>query len=79
MLLNVFSTSCIYLFKLCSISIILLLKNNLTNICRKISNNEFMNGLAILQYEKLWKVQKMGKRWMYFSSLTEIMRNRWLY
>ena len=36
MLLNVFSTN-IYLFKLYSISIILFLKNNLTNICSKIN------------------------------------------
>ena len=37
MFLNVFSASYIYLFKLFSISIVLLLKNNLTNICSKIS------------------------------------------
>ena len=39
-----------------------------------------MNGLY-LQYEsgKLWKVQNMGRRWMYFASLTEIMRDLLLY
>ena len=37
-----------------------------------------MNGLN-LQYEKLWKVRKMGRKWMYFASLTEIMRDLWLY
>ena len=55
-------------------SIILLLKNNLTNICAR---NEFMNGL--LQYEKLGKGRKMGRRWMYFASLTEIKWDLWLY
>ena len=55
--------------------IILLLKNNLTNSCSKISKtNEFMNALY-LQYENLWKVQKMGTSWMCFVSLTEIMRD----
>ena len=58
----------------------LLLKNNLTNICSKISKigmnlHEWFN----LQYEKLWKVRKIGRRWMYFASLTEIMRDLWLY
>ena len=41
------------------ISIIVVLKNNLTNICgeiRKIGMNKFMNDLS-LQYEELWKVQ----------------------
>ena len=31
------------------------------------------------EYEKLWKERKMGRRWMYFSSLTEIMRDLSLY
>ena len=37
-----------------------------------------MNGLY-LQYEKLWKVRKMGRTWMYFASLTEFVRDQWLY
>ena len=56
MLLNLFSTT--YLFKLYSVCIILLLKNNLTNICSKIIKPE-MNGLY-LQHEKLWK----DERWL---------------
>ena len=72
MLLNI---SYIYLFKLYSISIILLLKNNLTNICSKISKIE-MN---------LWMVWKAlestrdERRWMYFASLIKIMGDLWLY
>ena len=65
----------VYLLKLYSTSIILLLKNNLTNICSKTSKiemNLLLNGLY-LQYEKLWKVRKMGRRSMYFASLTKIM------
>ena len=27
------------------------------------------------QYEKLWKVRKMERRWIFFASLTEIMRD----
>ena len=30
-------------------------------------------------YEKLWKVQKMGRRWMYFALLTKIMSDLWLH
>ena len=37
-----------------------------------------MNGLY-LQYEQLWKVRNMGRGKMYFASLTEIMRDLWLY
>ena len=37
-----------------------------------------MNDLY-LQYKKLWKVQKMERKWMYFVSLTEIMRDLWLH
>ena len=37
-----------------------------------------MNDLY-LQYQNLYKVRKMGRRWMYFASLTEIMRDLWLY
>ena len=37
-----------------------------------------MNDLY-LKYEKLCQVQKMGRRWMYFASLAEILRNLWLH
>ena len=37
-----------------------------------------MDGLY-LQYEKLWKVPKIGRRWMYFALLTEIIRDLWLH
>ena len=67
-----------YLFKLCSILIILLLENNLTNICCEI-RLEWIYEWFNLQHEKLSKVQKMGRRWMYFALLTEIMRDLWLY
>ena len=31
-----------------------------------------------MQHEELWKVQKKGKRYMYFASLPEIVRDLWL-
>ena len=40
--------------------------------------NLSLNGLY-LQYEKLWKVRKMGRRSMYFASLTKIMGELQLY
>ena len=82
MLLHVFRTA----FTYSSRSIIIFLKNNLTNICGEISKiemNKFIlqyeHGLY-LQYEEFWKVQyeKMGRRWMYFTLLTKIIRDLWL-
>ena len=37
-----------------------------------------MNGLH-LQYEELWKVEKMGRRLIYFALLAKIMRDLWLH
>ena len=71
----------IYLFKLYSISTILLLKNNLTNICRKtikIEINLWMVYTCNMKSSGKY-LQKMGRRWMYFASLTEIMGYLWLY
>ena len=79
MLLNIFSTT--YTFKLYSKSIILLQKNNLTNICSK-TNKTGMNLWMVYTCNMkssgkyLWK---MGEKWMYFASLTKIMINLWLY
>ena len=75
MLLNVFNTN-VHLFKLYSISIILLLKNNLV---AKYVRLEWIYEWFNLQYEKLCKVRKMGRRWIYFASLTKIMRDLWMY
>ena len=62
MFLNVFSASYIYLFKLFSISIVLLLKNNLTNICSKISKIGVNFEWFDLQYEKLWNVYERREK-----------------
>ena len=79
MLSNVFSTT--YAYSNCIVyRLFYCWKNYLTNICTKISKTG-MN---------LWMVyrcnikssgkhlRKMGKTWMYFASLTEIMRHSWL-
>ena len=67
------------LFKLYNISIILLLENNLINICSEITKifNEVINDLY-LQNERLQEDEKMGKSWMHFASLTKMIRELWL-
>ena len=36
--------------------------------------------MQVMEYEKLdLQYEKMGRRWMYFALLTEIMRDLWLY
>ena len=70
----------IYLSKLYGIVYRLFYCLKITNICSKIRTigmNLWMVYLY-LQYEKLWKVWKMGRMWMCFASLTEIMRDLWL-
>ena len=72
----------IYLFKLYSISIILLLKNNLTTICSEVSKIGMNLSIVYIIYtctmKEFWKVQKNERRWMNFASLPEIMRDVWL-
>ena len=78
MILNIFSTA---LFKFYIISIILFLKNNLTNICckkNKIGMNLWMVYISIWRVLEKVQHEKMVRRWMYFTLLTEIIRDLWL-
>ena len=69
----------IYLLKLHSISIILLVENNLVNICSEITKI-WMNLWMIYtcNMKGLEEVEKMGRSWMYFGSLTNIIKELWL-
>ena len=51
----------LYLIKLFDVLIIMLLANNLTNICFKVS--------------EILKVEKMGRQCMYFALLTKVIRD----
>ena len=71
---------CIYLFKLYDTSIITLLGDDLTNSCSKISKIWLILGIYYTCNVKgLEEVEKMGKKWTCFASLTKIIRDERYY
>ena len=72
--LNVFCV--IYLLKLYSVAIIMLLINNVTNICSEITKI-WMNLWMVHtgNMKRLQEVEKMGRKWMHFASLTKTIRD----
>ena len=59
------------------ISVVILLTNDLTNICSKRSNIEFMNRLYLqcerARENRCVEFEKIARKLMYFASLTKII------
>ena len=67
---------CIYLFKLHDTSIIMLLINDVTNICGEISKIQLILLMAYTcNLKGLQEGEKMDRQLIYFASLTKIIRN----
>ena len=67
---------CIYIFKLHDTSIIMLLINDLTNNCGEISKIQLILLMAYTcNLKGLQEGEKMCWQWIYFASLTKIIRN----
>ena len=57
----------------------MLLTNDLTDICREISTIQLVLWMDYTFIVKgLEEVEKMGKKWIYFASLTKIIRDEGL-
>ena len=70
----------LYLFKLNDIPIIMALTNNTINFCSEISKiRMILRVVYTCNVKGLQEVEKMGRNWMYFGSLTKIIRVERLY